>query len=72
MKAIRLQLVAPVLWWCFKNIGITQVMRDRREVEPKRNTRFHGVTQTEVTLEDFDLVDLEEDGEEEEGGDCGD
>lgn len=47
-------------------------MRDRREVEPKRNTRFHGVTQTEVTLEDFDLVDLEEEGEEEEGGDCGD
>lgn len=44
-------------------------MRDRREVEPRRNAPSHAfpiIRKTEITFEDFDLVD---DGEEESSGD---
>lgn len=48
----------------------TQNLRDRREVEPRVNAQIRRPKKTEVTLEDFDLVDSEED-EEDGGGDGG-
>lgn len=51
--------------------NFAQNLRDRREVEPRVNAPVRRPEKTEITLEDFDLVDSEEEEEDRGGGDRG-